>query len=567
LAKQYGPLLRAVNLPQEFTRSRSGGPAAAAGAGRRAPALASIGASADIYAVDLFAGGGGASTAVEWATGASPRVAINHCEHAVAIHTQNHPEPDTRHYCQSVQLIDPGEVCSDRDTIDLLWLSPDCTHFSSLRGGKPVDRRIRALAWEVLRWIDAKRPRVIFLENVSEFQGWGPVGPDNQPIKSRSGETFRAFIGALRNAGYSVDWRQLDASHFGAPTQRKRLFLVARSDGQPITWPAPTHGPGRTPRVSAFQCIDWNKPIETIFAPRQSAAAARRGDAPHYPSNPSITSGNLANPLAMRIAYGVQRFVGRNEPPHPMQAQGRKRTIPFLITDGYGEHGKQKPRVLNIHEPLGTIVAGGSKHGIVQITLGTEPNLEVARFLRKHAYQPKRYGSAYPTIKRQGRTWYVVDIGYRKMDAADYLACMGLPEGYVITGTQTQQIARIGNMVNPQIAAALISHQVKQREAEGHRRRSYNPRWTWRKVARGDEARWLGKTATTRRTDVGATIERMGAVRALPDGLYEWSLVVKVTYAGRRAPRTRRWTALVDDVTAAKAAVERTNRGVGALGA
>lgn len=179
--------------------------------------------------VDSFAGGGGASTGIELATGRPVDIAINHDPDAILMHKTNHPR--TEHIQASVWDVDPVEVCAGRP-VGLLWASPDCKHFSKAKGGKPVDKHIRGLAWIVLRWAGTVRPRVIILENVEEFQTWGPVRR-GRPVKSKAGQTFTKWLGQLRDLGYAVEWRELVAADYGAPTTRKRFFLIARCDGRP----------------------------------------------------------------------------------------------------------------------------------------------------------------------------------------------------------------------------------------------------------------------------------------------------------------------------------------------
>lgn len=223
--------------------------------------------------VDNFAGGGGASTGIELAIGRPVTIAINHDPDAIAMHKANHPY--TEHYQESVWDIDPKQVCRGRP-VALAWFSPDCKHFSRAKGGKPVDKTIRGLAWVAVRWARYVHPRVIMLENVPEFQTWGPLGKDNKPIKSRSGETFRKFIRHLQKEGYEVKWQELRACDYGAPTIRKRFFLVARCDGRPIIFPKPTHGTdkGLLPYHTAAECIDWSIPCKPIFGRKKPLADA-----------------------------------------------------------------------------------------------------------------------------------------------------------------------------------------------------------------------------------------------------------------------------------------------------
>jgi len=252
--------------------------------------------------VDSFAGGGGASLGIEMALGRSPDIAINHDAEALALHAANHPT--SRHYQENVWKVDPVAACGGRP-VGLMWLSPDCKHFSKAKGGKPVSKKIRSLAWVAVRWAKAVRPRVIVLENVEEFQGWGPVLRETgKPCPKRRGETFRAFVRKLEHEGYSVEWRELRACDYGAPTIRKRLFLVARCDGQPIVWPSPTHGKGRlSPWRTAAECIDWSIPCPSIFERKKP----------------------LAHNTLRRIARGIQRFVIDSSRPFIVQYHSAKR--------------------------------------------------------------------------------------------------------------------------------------------------------------------------------------------------------------------------------------------------
>lgn len=293
--------------------------------------------------IDSFAGGGGASTGILMALGRHPEVAINHDELAVAMHTANHP--DTDHYCTSVYQVDPRDAAKGRP-VGLLWASPDCKHFSKAKGGKPVSKNIRGLAWTVTHYAELVRPRVIILENVEEFKTWGPLTDDGRPHADRKGETFTAWVKSLRRLGYRVDWRELRACDYGAPTIRKRLFVIARRDGHPIVWPDPTHGAPnsaavlaghRQPWQTAADIIDWSIPCPSIFDRTKP----------------------LAEATLRRIAKGIMR--------HVIQAQE-----PFIVDDhahnlvqvGYGERPGQAPRALDLGKPLGTLVATG-KHALV----------------------------------------------------------------------------------------------------------------------------------------------------------------------------------------------------------
>ena len=217
----------------------------------------------DEIIVDNFAGGGGASTGIELATSRPVTIAINHDIEAIRMHRANHPY--TEHYQASVWDIDPIEVCRGRP-VGLAWFSPDCKHFSRAKGGKPVSKNIRGLAWIVLRWAAKVRPRVIILENVPEFITWGPVRR-GKPVKSKSGQTFKKWLSQLKELGYYIEYRKLRACDYGAPTIRERFFLVARCDGKPIVFPQPTHGEGNglLPYHTAAECIDWSIPCKSLF--------------------------------------------------------------------------------------------------------------------------------------------------------------------------------------------------------------------------------------------------------------------------------------------------------------
>ena len=232
-------------------------------------AQAQVSAFAEIL-VDSFAGGGGASTGLELALGREVSIAINHDPAAILMHKTNHPY--TEHYQASVWDIDPREVCRGRP-VGVAWFSPDCKHFSKAKGAALVDRNIRGLAWITLRWAGTVRPRVIFLENVEEFQTWGPVRK-GKPVKKKAGQTFQTFITQLRDLGYEVEWRELVAADYGTPTTRKRFVMIARCDGKPIVWPERTHAPRDSEEVksgkllpwrSAAEVIDWSLPCPSIF--------------------------------------------------------------------------------------------------------------------------------------------------------------------------------------------------------------------------------------------------------------------------------------------------------------
>lgn len=326
--------------------------------------------------IDLFAGGGGASTGIEQAIGRHVDVAVNHDPQAVSLHQANHPQ--TRHFVSDVFEVDPLAVTDGRP-VGMLWASPDCKHFSKAKGGKPVSKKIRGLAWVVVKWAKLVRPRVIFLENVEEFQTWGPLGEDGRPCPQRKGTTFQRWKRQLENLGYRIEHRELRACDFGAPTIRKRLFLVARCDGQPIVWPEPTHGPGLKPYRTAADCIDWTIPAPSIFERARPLAEATQRRIAHGIKRYVLDN---PNPFIVRIGHTGHGDGGKTRPiSEPISTITSKAehllASPTLIQAGYGEREGQAPRVPGLDKPLGTVTAGGIKHAMVAAYLakhfGGEP--------------------------------------------------------------------------------------------------------------------------------------------------------------------------------------------------
>ncbi|MDY4772056.1 MAG: DNA cytosine methyltransferase [Lachnospiraceae bacterium] len=289
--------------------------------------------------VDNFAGGGGASTGIEIATGVSPDIAINHDPEAIRMHKANHPYAE--HYCEDVWQVDPVAACKGHP-VGLAWFSPDCKHFSKAKGGKPKDKNIRGLAWVACRWAGLVRPRVIMLENVEEFKTWGPLNRGHHPIKAKQGVTFQKFVQQLTDLGYEVQFRELVAADYGAPTMRKRFFMIARCDGKQIVWPEPTHGPADSaevkqgllkPYVGAYTQLDFSLPCPSIFDSAEEIKE-KYGIRAVRP---------LAKKTMDRIARGIKKFILDNPEP-------------FLIQCNHG--GERKPG--DIRQPMPTITG---KHG------------------------------------------------------------------------------------------------------------------------------------------------------------------------------------------------------------
>ena len=407
--------------------------------------------------IDNFAGGGGASCGIELALGRHVDIAINHDPEAVTMHSLNHPQ--TEHHCESVWDVDPLDLVQGRP-VGLAWFSPDCKHFSKAKGGKPRDKKIRGLAWVAMRWAALVRPRVIILENVEEFQTWGPVLVDGTPCPKRKGDTFRSFVRQLQENGYAVEWRELRACDFGAPTIRKRLFLIARCDGQPIVWPEPTHGAPdsaavkakqRKPWRTAAECIDWSIPCPSIFerarplaeaTQRRIARGLRRyvidsanpfivgidhrgaGASPVWPGTQPLTTVTAEARHAVVAPHLTKFRTGSTgadlRTPVPTITAGPKENpagaahalglvMPTLIQTGYGERPGQAPRAPGLDKPLGTVVAGGAKHALVS------------------AFMAKHYGGNYegPGVDLNSPASTVTTFDHHALVSAQLVGCGG----------------------------------------------------------------------------------------------------------------------------------------------
>lgn len=392
--------------------------------------------------VDNFAGGGGASTGIELAVGRSVDVAINHDPDAIAMHKANHP--GTKHYCESVWDVDPVEVCAGRP-VGLAWFSPDCKHFSKAKGAKPVEKEIRGLAWIAVRWARLVRPRVIILENVEEFTTWGPL-VDNRPDPKRKGQTFRRFIHALKRYGYRVEWNELRASDYGAPTIRKRFFLIARCDEMPIVWPEPTHGDPSSlfvvggvlqPWRTAAEIIDWSLPCPSIFMRKKP----------------------LCENTMRRIARGIKKFVLDNPTPYLVDE-----SITPLLIQYHNEKSSKEVRGQSIDRPLMTAdssnryglvtafvsryFAGGYQSARVDVTeslptvTAIDYNALVESFLIYYGQEKGQpLGESLHTITTKdrlsliamrGELYQIADIGMRMLTPRELFRAQGFPNRYII---------------------------------------------------------------------------------------------------------------------------------------
>jgi len=395
--------------------------------------------------VDYFAGAGGASHGLGLA-GWAVSVAINHDVEAVLMHSVNHPH--TIHLKDDVWKVDPHRDLPP-GPLALAWFSPSCTHFSRAKGGATRDNQTRALPWVAVALAKARRPRVVFVENVAEMTTWGPLADDGTPLPGTRGDTFRQFVWRLETLGYRVEWRVLHAHHYGAPTSRKRLFLIARCDGGEIVWPEPTHGPGRLPYRTAADCIDWSESCPSIFERAKP----------------------LAEKTLARIAEGIRRFVLVD----PYVVGDVAAT---MIQTGYGEREGQRPRALDLQAPLGTVVAGGAKHALVcawivrhyggvygrrccdqmgTVTAKDHHSLAVATSRGDHAADVAALmGSPSPVVVAIDGIEHVIrDVGMRMLTPRELARAQGFPDSYVLTGTKTSQIARVGNAVVPAMSRVL----------------------------------------------------------------------------------------------------------------
>lgn len=372
--------------------------------------------------VDSFAGGGGASTGIEMALGRSPDFAINHDAEALALHAANHPE--TEHLSRNIWKVNPLDVVRGRP-VGLAWFSPDCKHFSKAKGGRPVKRNIRDLAWVVISWAKQVRPRVIILENVEEWQDWGPlveISPEKwMPCPDRRGQTFKRWCSEMRRQGYRLECRELRACDYGAPTIRKRLFVIARCDGRPIVWPKPTHGAPSDPKVvagkllpwrTAAEVIDWSLPCHSIFLSREEGRAVG-------------VKRPLVDATLARIAKGVKRYVLEAAEPFivPVTHQGDLRTygirepVRTITTANRGEQALVAPLVVrtDMHqsnagcvydpgEPMRTITTSGG-HAVL------------AAFLAQHNLGMVGHDAREPvsTLTQRGSHQMVVSAGLMNM--------------------------------------------------------------------------------------------------------------------------------------------------------
>ena len=444
--------------------------------------------------VDNFAGGGGASMGLEQAFQCPVDIAINHNEQAISMHQANHP--DTEHYCESVWDVDPVKATHGQP-VEWAHFSPDCTHHSKARGGKPKKKEIRGLAWIVIKWAILKRPEKISLENVEEFRTWCPLNDEGQPIKERSGETFEAFCQmlttginpehpavtelreflptgfditpAINGLGYSVDFKELRACDYGAPTTRKRFFMVARADGQAINWPEPTHGPGLTPYHSAAECIDWSIPAPSIFERKRPLAEntlrriARGLQKYVIDAERPFVVNEVAPFITEHANASSQRNMPADEPLRTICAQvkgGHFALVTAFMVKHYG--GNYTGPGIDMRQPLDTITT--VDHHAVCVAwllkyygtnIGTDLNEPMQTITTRD-----RFGLV--TCQIDGETYQFVDIGMRMLKPHELYKAQGFPDGYIHSHdhtskpfTQEAHVRMVGNSVPPCLIEAI----------------------------------------------------------------------------------------------------------------
>jgi len=451
--------------------------------------------------VDNFCGGGGVSTGIYEALGRHADIAINHSAIAIAMHAINHPQ--STHLQEDVFCVKTRRVTNGRP-VGLVWLSPDCRHHSRAKAGKPVNKKIRGLAWVALKWAGVGA-RIIITENVVELQSWtrlvakrdketgrvlrvdgtvaavGEHTPLNMqqlvPDTSRTGEYFETWKRELRRLGYAIEHKELCAADYGAPTSRVRLFVIARNDGQAIVWPKETHGDPRKlkaqarkvlPWRTAASCIDFTIPCPSIFLSREEA-------------RPFGVRRPLAEATIRRVGTGVVRYVVKTDRPYVVTGQEGLRIVPTLIQTGFGERTGQSPRAPGLGKPIGTIVAGGAKHAVVAaflvkhfggvvgyglhgaamhtITARDHHALGVVELVPMNLAESvcqeriaavrallRECGATDPTMdptvaEIDGVAYRIVDIGMRMLKPREMYAASSFPESYIIGDDETQGLS------------------------------------------------------------------------------------------------------------------------------
>lgn len=432
--------------------------------------------------VDNFAGGGGTSTGIEEARGCSVEVAINHDASAITMHEVNHPE--TKHYQEDVWAVDPKEVAAGRP-VALNWLSPSCTHHSNAAGGKPKNKQLRGQAWLAVKWAATVRPRVQILENVREFQSWGPLLKNGQPDPKRKGLTYNSFVNAIRRQGYAVETNLIKACDFGAPTLRERFFMAMRRDGKPIVWPEPSHGDPDSMEVksgllkpwrTAGEIIDWSIPCKSIFGRKKPLA-------PNTMRRIALGTWkwviNAEKPFIAPVPYDqegdhselVSSFLIQYHSEARGDVRGQSLDRPLLTLDTSNRYALVtahlvKMKGTNIGQsadaPLQTITAGGLHFGLVQCFLIQYNGASIGQPLNRPLGTVPTH-DRFGLVMVYGTLYQIVDIRMRMLVPRELFRAQGFPDSYIIDRDKygnpypiTAQVARCGNSVSPVVARALF---------------------------------------------------------------------------------------------------------------
>lgn len=407
--------------------------------------------------IDLFAGGGGMSIGMERALQRPVDIALNHDRYAVTLHAANHPK--TVHLCQDIYEANPVTAIKGRP---VFWIhgSPSCTQFSRSRRALPAEKQLREMAWKIIDWVDVGKPVIVTIENVAEFVSWGPLGEDGFPIEEQKGETWNAFVSTLKTRGYDVEWQILDSADYGAPTQRQRLFMIARRDGITNKWPKYTHGPkaGR-PWVAAAEYIDWTKPAPSIFERKKPLAPAtieriRKGirkfayDREPYvaPESAAISSLNNAEKVAAFMAQNHSLLPGRSLE-IPASTICTKGAGQALVTLSFISVMRNNVIGRDMRDPIGTQTASGGHMA------------EVRMWARNLSPEEKHLVATLEPVKVQGKLYQIIDIGYRMLGVDELWRLQSFPETY-----RTKIIAN-GKMITDETAKRLIGNSVVPAQA------------------------------------------------------------------------------------------------------
>lgn len=459
------------------------------------------------HMADLFCGAGGTSTGALEAIrtmGYEPNLtAINHWDVAIATHTTNHP--GARHLCVSIDDINPKTLFAE-EGLDLLWASPECTHHSVARGGKPINDQSRATAWCVVRWAEAVRPPVILVENVPEFESWGAIGSNGRPLASKKGATFLAWVEALKSLGYRVDWRVLCAADYGDPTTRRRLFVQAVRGRRKIVWPDPTHAPDgetdmfgtRKPWVAAKEIIDWSLPGQSIYERKRPLSPKTMKRIMVGLKKFGLTRHDHAEPFIITMEHGGSVRSAARPLPTITTAKGGAMAVvnPYLVEMRGTSNRQINSTAKSVNSPMGTVTAGGIHQALIEPALLPQQSAGALRPVSQPAptvstagavalVEPflieyygngsaesidtplntvttkERHALVRPTVTISGER-YLLDIRFRMLQPHELAAAQGFRSDYRFTGTKTEQVKQIGNAVPRRLARALALAAISQ---------------------------------------------------------------------------------------------------------